>query len=42
MVDATGKFTGFGAGNKPWLKCYWALPAKKGRESHGKFVYNNY
>ena len=42
MVDATGKFTGFGAGNKPWLKCYWALPAKKAKESHGKFVYNNY
>jgi hypothetical protein len=42
MVNAAGKFTGFGAGNKPWLTCYWALPAKKGEEKHGKFIYNNY
>lgn len=40
MVDASGKFTGFGAGNKPWLKCYWALPAKAAHVKDGKYVYN--
>lgn len=42
MVDVIGKFMGFGVGNKLWLKCYWVLFVKKGREFYGKFVYNNY
>jgi len=39
MVDSHGTFTGFGAGNKPWLKCYWALPEKNAEHKHGKVFY---
>lgn len=41
MVDSSGKFVGFGAGNKPWLKCYWALPAKDAKKKGNKFVYKS-
>lgn len=39
MVDSHGTFTGFGAGNKPWLNCYWALPEKNAEHKHGKIFY---
>ena len=39
MVDSSGKFKGFGAGNKPWLQCYWALPAKEAKKHGSKYVY---
>jgi len=41
MVDSSGKFVGFGAGNKPWLKCYWALPAKDAKKHGSKYLYKS-
>ena len=40
MVDSSGKFVGFGAGNKPWLSAT-GRPAKDAKKKGNKFVYKS-